>query len=385
LPFANLTGDAGWDYLGKDMGVELTTLMGAFPNMNVVAGSPAGGADQDVRGAARAAGARYVIACAVDKVNDRLRYTAQLFDGASGHELWSGRYDDEGVDPKAPGPDVATRIYHALAGLAGRLYAEEERRSWGKEEGSLDAYDYYLRGASLFLRFTAADTEKARVVFEEGLKKYPNDGLLQVKLAWCFLARTWYHLSENPREDIEQAWGQALSARTAPSQSHLATYLLHQLMATLYQLHDGDFTHSVDEAKAAMAMAPYETMSRADVSYRLANAGDVGEAIALAEFAVRNDPNPPPWYYSTLAWAYYVGQRYDDALKAASRYKADYPAVFAATCVRLGRLDEARAAVADALKAGRELSIASEGLVPQIEPQRTTYLNDLRAAGVPEN
>ena len=30
LPFANLTGEAGWDYLGKDMGVELTTLMGAF-------------------------------------------------------------------------------------------------------------------------------------------------------------------------------------------------------------------------------------------------------------------------------------------------------------------------------------------------------------------
>ncbi len=385
LPFANLTGDAGWDYLGKDMGVELTTLMGAFPNMHVVAGSAAAGPDQEVRSAARAAGARYVIAGAVDKVNDRLRYTAQLFEGASGHELWSGRYDDEGVDPKAPGPDVATRIYHTLAGLTGRLYAEEERRSWSKDEASLDAYDYYLRGASLYLRFTPADNEKARAVFEEGLKKYPNDGLLQVKLAWCFLARTWYQTSKNPPEDIERAWRQAQSAKTAPSQSHLATYLLHELMASLYQYHDNDFTHSVDEAKAAIAMAPYETMPRADVSYRLANAGDVGDAIALAEFAVRNDPNAHPWYYSTLAWAYYVGQRYDDALKAGSRYKADYPAVFAATCVRLGRLDEARAAVADALKAGAKLSIASESFVPQIEPQRTAYLNDLRAAGVPEN
>jgi TolB-like protein len=93
--------------------------------MHVVAGSSASGADQDVRRAARAAGARYVIAGAVDKVNDRMRYTAQLFDGASGHELWSERYDDEGVDPKAPGPDVATRIYDTLAGLTGRLYVEE--------------------------------------------------------------------------------------------------------------------------------------------------------------------------------------------------------------------------------------------------------------------
>ena len=385
LPFANLTGDPGWDYLGKEMGVELTTLMGAFPNMHVLAGSAAGGTDQDVRGAARAAVARYVIAGAVDKVNDRIRYSAQLFEGASGHELWSGRYDDEGVDPKAPGPDVATRIYHALAGLMGRLYAEEERRSWSKDEASLDAYDYYLRGASFFLRFTQTDNEKARAIFEEGLNKYPNDGLLLVKRAWCFLARTWYSVGENSHDDVEQAWRVAQSARTAPSQSHLATYLRHQLMASLFQLHDRDFAHSVDEARAAMAMAPYETMTRSDLANKLANAGDVGEATAWAERALIDDPNPPPWYYSNLAWAYYVGQRYDDALKAVSRYKADFPALFAAICVRLGRLDEARAAVANALKAGTQLSIATEGFWPQIEPDRTAYLNDLRAAGVPEN
>jgi tetratricopeptide (TPR) repeat protein len=192
-------------------------------------------------------------------------------------------------------------------------------------------------------------------------------------------------VSESSHEDIERAWSQAQAAKTAPSQSHLATYLLHQLMASLYQYHDNDFIHSVDEAKAAMAMAPYETISRAGLSLTLANAGDVDEAIAWAERAVTNDPNGPPWYYQHLDWAYYVGQRYDDALKAVSRYKADFPDLYAAICVRLGRFDEARAAIADALKAGAKLSIASEGFSPQIEPGRTAYLNDLRAAGVPEN
>jgi hypothetical protein len=96
---------------------------------------------------------------------------------------------------------------------------------------------------------------------------------------------------------------------------------------------------------------------------------------------VSHDPKAPQWYYYRLAWAYYVGQRYDNALKAVLRYKADFPALFAVICVRLGRLDEARATIADALKAGAKLSIASEGFTPQIEPQRTAYLNDLRAAG----
>jgi hypothetical protein len=44
-----------------------------------------------------------------------------------------------------------------------------------------------------------------------------------------------------------------------------------------------------------------------------------------------------------------------------------------------------RAAVAEALKARTKLSIAKEGSTPQIEPERTAYLNDLLATGVPEN
>jgi hypothetical protein len=68
-----------------------------------------------------------------------------------------------------------------------------------------------------------------------------------------------------------------------------------------------------------------------------------------------------------------------------SCYQADFPALYAAICVRLGRLDEARRAIADPLKAGTKLSIAKKGSTPQIAPQGTAYLNDLRAAHAPEN
>ena len=68
-----------------------------------------------------------------------------------------------------------------------------------------------------------------------------------------------------------------------------------------------------------------------------------------------------------------------------SRYKADFPALYTAICARLGRLDEARSAIADALKAGTKLSITNEASTPRIEPQRAAYLKDLGAAGVPEN
>ena len=74
-----------------------------------------------------------------------------------------------------------------------------------KDEASLDGYDYYLRGASLFLRFTPEDNEKALTVFAEGLKKYQNEALLQVKNAWCFLMRVESQVTKETRGDIERA------------------------------------------------------------------------------------------------------------------------------------------------------------------------------------
>ena len=94
LPFANLTGDANKDYLGRLLAFEVTALLAAYPDLRVVS-TPGSANDPtvDVTEAAQATGAQFVIQGSVHRLHDSLRVTATLFDGATRTALWSQMFD----------------------------------------------------------------------------------------------------------------------------------------------------------------------------------------------------------------------------------------------------------------------------------------------------
>ena len=132
-------------------------------------------------------------------------------------------------------------------------------------------------------------------------------------------------------------------------------------------------------------MVPYDAFTRADLASVAANAGMTDRAIEWAEEAIRRDPGGPEWLYvGTLAWAYYLAGRQEDAL--AELQKMSQPALLtlAAVQVRFGRIDEARAVVAEFVEANPTWSLRDEASLPLKEPLKQAYLDDLRKAGMPE-
>ncbi len=260
----------------------------------------------------------------------------------------------------------------------------EQRLAWSKAGPALGEYDYYLRGLSLYLRFSVPDVLRARAVWQEGLERFPASALLRIKLAWSHLYLVMNGASTDPRDDIARAWRFAREVAAADSLSPIATWALHWLMAFLLQWHDSDFVHSVAEARAAVALVPYDALSRNDLSWILANAGLGEEAVAWARAGLEHDPNGPAWFRSNLAWALYIAGRYQEALDTLGEDGKDFVGMLAATYVRLGRVDQARALVAAHLKAGGKDTVAQEAVYPLAEPHRTAYLDALRVAGLPE-
>ena len=385
LPFENLSGDKAQDFLGASVAHELTTLLSTFPTLRVLAGAPApGGSETGMMGAARAAGVRYVVQGGVHKLRDRLRFTAQLYDSTTGRAVWADRFDSAGVNPLELQEDVANRISDSLAGLHGRIRTDEERTAWSKAAPTLGEYDYYLRGYSLYGRFTVPDVLKARAVWQEGLDKYPGSALLRVKLAWSHMYVVMNAATDTPRDEIEEALKLADAADAAEPKSQLVTWLLHWLKAYLYQWHDNDFVRSVIEARAALELVPFDAQSRVDLSWIMANAGHGDEAVEWALMGVSHDPNGPSWYRSNLVWAYYIAARFDKAYDLLRNGELWSKPLLAVVCVRAGRPAEARKVIAEALAAGLHDTVALEGAWPLIEPNRTAYLNALREAGLPE-
>ena len=104
--------------------------------------------------------------------------------------------------------------------------------------------------------------------------------------------------------------------RGLKKRSRLDEWFYHWVAAHNYAAHN-DYQRASAEAKAAIAMAPYDTLSHANLSRIVSAAGDHEAAIAWAKFAATHDPHPKNWYFDNLIDAYDMADKWPDALKLA--------------------------------------------------------------------
>src|SRR3546814_1745439 len=73
------------------------------------------------------------------------------------------------------------------------------------DASKLEEYDYYLRGHSIFFEFTPEALLTAREIFQERLQKFPDSGLMRVKIGWMHFQFFYLGLSSEPERDLDLA------------------------------------------------------------------------------------------------------------------------------------------------------------------------------------
>jgi tetratricopeptide (TPR) repeat protein len=148
-----------------------------------------------------------------------------------------------------------------------------------------------------------------------------------------------------------------------------------------------------DRAKAA-----YETALRLNPSsfsilvYYVGWASTFGEperGALLADRAIRLNPSYKPWACGFLRYAYFMAGRYTDALQVMERQTPDNYSRHAwvqraASFATLGRVDEARATLGEALKRHPNLTIEAYVSDPSFnDTERQHLIRTMRLAGFP--
>jgi tetratricopeptide (TPR) repeat protein len=300
----------------------------------------------DARQVGKDLGADYILEGSVRKQADKVRLTAQLIDAATGQHVWAERYDEEGSDPWALQDEVIGKVVASLTGEHGQVRQAEYRRAWGKDSANLAEYDYYLRGHELFMGATTKEQlEQAGAIWTEGLRAFPNSSLLRAKLGFYHLKRIWWYWTDDPAAEARQAEALLQQALSMPNLSPQVQRLGRWALAWTKQV-QGDLAQAAAEARTAIALAPYDTFMVGDLAAILAMAGEAPEAIAQLEQARSRDPQFNRHW--ELALSYYLAGDDAHAIEAALRLPPDNPdryVLLASSEVRLGRLDDARAAI----------------------------------------
>ncbi|MFN0161125.1 MAG: adenylate/guanylate cyclase domain-containing protein [Burkholderiales bacterium] len=387
LPFDNLSKDPEQEYFADGVTEDLLTELSRYRWLTVIARNSSftyKGRAHDVRQVGRDLGVLYVLEGSVRKSGMRIRVSCQLLDAATGNHVWAERYDREMADVF----DLQDEITLTIAGaIEPELSKAEQERVRRKPVDNLDAWDLYHRGLWHLWQYTPAAHLEAKRLLGEAVARSPRFAAAHSHLALCIFSGVFNALGEPP-EAMRTAFGMARHALSLDEKDPIAHFVIGRISTQM-----GDHATAIAELETAIRLNP----SMAQAHYGLANAltvsGHAAQAIPECEAAERLSPHDMSrWAMQTVhAFALLMLDRTDEA-EAMARASIRHPgstfwahAMLACVLGHLGRLEEARAALARVIELQPAFSAAYVARVyagshPEVNAR---YYEGLYLAGLP--
>jgi TolB-like protein/DNA-binding winged helix-turn-helix (wHTH) protein len=396
LPFVNVADDPREDYFSDGLTGDLIAGLGRFRELLVIGRTSAfayKGRRVPTEQIARELGVRYLLSGSVRRDADALRVTAELTDADTGAQLWAGTYNSIRGGVFALQDEVTRNIVGALPTHIDRAELERVRRS---RTDSPAAYDLYLRGKAL-ITMRHGDNRggmvaQARQLFDKALQADPRYAPAMHGLAYTYAAAFLEPMQDGLLvNELRQPATLDRALSLARQAVELDPYLAEAHATLAWILH---WQYRREEAIAEFNRALELNPNLADgrLAHMLVHDGRAPDAVAFMRRVMRQDPLPPPIYFSYLGNAYYLSGDYDAAFKTLRTgmekmpgYRA-IPVWLAAAAAQSGRDEDARRTAALVLEMAPTFTIAGWlrhiGFERQSDAQRLAA--GLRKAGLPE-
>jgi transcriptional activator of cad operon len=302
LPFANLTGDSTKEYLGDGIAEELINTLTRAPGWFKVAARTSAfaykGRQIDVRRIAHDLDVDAVLEGSVLGANERIRITAQLVDGRTGHHLWSRSYERKFADWFDLQGGVIVSIADTLT-IGGSSLSTTDRKPPTED---LQAFQFFLQSKSLNTRPTEHNLRLALELLARATERDPT-----FARAWGGMAVTRYHFVTmdyplpNALADAERDVYRALGLNAS----------LAGLRAVLGFINvcRGHWITAEAEIRASLSQVPNDPEAHLVHSIYVAqSAGHLRQAVAEAELACRLAPLTPEYTFNVGIAKWGAGQ-----------------------------------------------------------------------------
>ena len=283
----------------------------------------------------------------------RVRVNVQLIDAQSGAHIWADRFEEDVADLFKLQDEVVDRLANSLGNELVKAEARGDRRI-----ANLDAFDLTMRGRALHFEFlrrpTREDNNAVRALFEQALAINPEDAGALAGDARTYLFDKVSRLGKRRcrlRRQGSRA-GRPLD-RDRPQRSRSLFCKKHLPFVRAASCGRGAASRRCRARFESRLRAPVPCTRHAKNQLGMFAEGrsDVLRAIQLSP----RDPGLGLWYAALAASDIGLGH-FDDAITDGNRaIDAGYRTFvvysnLAAACAMANRIDDARAAVAEALK-----------------------------------
>ncbi len=394
LPFDNRSGDPEQDYIGDGLSENIISSLSVSSQLFVIASNSTftyKGKPVKVQQVAEDLGVQYVLEGNILKSGERLRVTAQLIDALTGHHLWSEVYDREMKELFDLLDEITKKI---LVSLQVELTSfGEDARIFSKSTHNLEAWKHFIKGKELYEHFTNEDNAKAREHFENALELDPQYVTSMSHLGITHFIDYNLGWSDSPSSSLNRAVELGQNAVELDDQDPLA----HGLLGYVF-LYQRQYDKAILEGKRAIALNPNFALGHGFLGHIMSISGQFDEAITILKKGYRLNPNLDPVFWGNLSNSYIFLERYEEALEAGNKMEEHalndrlgkfrfFPPLLSSWIYQeLGREEEARAYMTEALKREPDLSLEwFKSIFPYKNPAHLQRaLDAFQKAGMPE-
>ena len=400
LPFANLSGDPGQDYLVDALTDEVTTSLARIRGSFVIARNTAmtfKGKPIDAKAIGKDLGVRYVLEGSAQPSGDRMRVNAQLIDAGSGAHLWAEQFDTPRADLLQTQDAIVTHLARAVNFQLAEAEAARLKRA---PAANRDAEDLALQCAagSWKAGSIGKEADAAYALCEQALAIDPNNVSALMGLANKFFMLAALGGSRDPKGDLERADELDSKARALDpdwSWNHDLKGMIPRFQAR--------YPEAVAEHERALALDPSDVDAAANLGWDHVFFGHFDKGLEYFDKAIRMSPYDPSLasWYGGKAWVNFGLKNYDQAIEWARQAIAINPnyvqyvhSVLVAALALTGHDAEAREALKrylalpstgpfKTIAAWKAYYSAQGGDPPRVEANERVY-DGLRKAGMPE-
>jgi TolB-like protein/tetratricopeptide (TPR) repeat protein/DNA-binding winged helix-turn-helix (wHTH) protein len=319
LPFTAETGKEEDQYLGLGLADAVAAKLGTVPQLSVRSSTTVRsilGTHPDTASAGSRLQVQALVKGELHRVMDKVDITVRLIESNSGRELWSGRYHADDSNIFATEDSIAQQVSIALLPQFG---GSAVKTSPGPDTVHPEAYSEYMKAEFFASTRTQNSLAKAVDLLKQAILIDPNYARAYAALADCYQLQGFYEFAP-PAEAYPRAKAAALKALSLDSsiaEAHVS------LLSTLAD-YDWDWPGVEREFKAAVAIDPNYAVAYQYYGYALLGEGRGEEALTAMKHAAELDPVSPS-VQASLAWAYFLLRRYEQAVDQGKRVLELYP------------------------------------------------------------
>ena len=315
LPFANMSADPEQEYFSDGLTDALITQLYKIPNLFVIARTSSAtykGKAVRVQQVGRELGVRWVLEGSVQKAGERVRIQAQLIEAATGKHVWAESYDRELKDVFAVQDGIIRKI---VTELGVKLAWGEEFRSWVHATDNLQAFDHFVQADKLYMHFEKEPNAQARGLLLKAIELDPKFARAIAFLGYTHLYDTFFGWAKDPAESSRLAEDLANRAVALDDRDYLA----HALLSRIYA-QKGLHEQAIAEGQRAVEVEPSNATAVSALAATMTYAGRPEEGLVFIRKAMRLNPYPPLYYFSTGVYTSYLTGRYEAAIVEARKF-----------------------------------------------------------------